>query len=682
MVSPQFTLRAVLTGMILGATLSICNVYLGLKIGWGTNMSITGILIAFGFWSAVRGVSGGRAGRFNILENNINQTACSAAAAVSSAGLVAPIPALTMLTGRTLDWATLALWVFVVCLVGIMVGSALRRQMIIVDKLRFPNGLACAVTLREIYGHGREAMAQVRMLGLGAIAAAAFKLSEVLKFTSHAGMPFSLQGWPAKLFGFQLDSSVLMIGVGGIMGFRAAASMLLGAIIAWGIIAPRIVADGMAKLTASAPLAALPEGLRFAPEDPAQFQPGRKALEFKGVMTGAEMERLAALSAEPAWRDAVSVLHAASQLDATARQAAVAQLPPETKVAFAQPNYPDVVAWLLWPGVALMVVSSLVSFSFSWRSIARAFTGSKAGREGGVVEPVTDELPRRTLMLSCAVALTAATILQVWLFEISVWTAILGVLMSFALAVVAVRVAGETSITPVGAMGKVTQLVFGVIDRGNPASNLMAANVTGGAASQCADLMNDFKCGLHIGASPRKQWMAQMFGALAGSLVGCAFYLLLIPDPARQLLTDQWPAPAVATWKAVAEVFSVGFSALPQGVLVAIVIAGALGFILPIAEKLLAKHVAAWLPSAAAVGLAFTIPARNSISIFIGGVLALVLSKIFPKWSKRFLVTICAGIVVGDSLVGAGDAIWMVVGDAVSAAVESVWGSLRSMLGL
>ena len=32
--SPQLTLRAVITGMLIGGTLSLCNVYLGLKIGW------------------------------------------------------------------------------------------------------------------------------------------------------------------------------------------------------------------------------------------------------------------------------------------------------------------------------------------------------------------------------------------------------------------------------------------------------------------------------------------------------------------------------------------------------------------------------------------------------------------------------------------------------------------------
>lgn len=89
--TPQLTLRAVLTGMIVGGLLSLCNIYAGLKVGWGFNMSVTAALLAFGFWKAIEAM-GGR--EFSLLENTINQTSASSAAAISSAGLVAPIPAL------------------------------------------------------------------------------------------------------------------------------------------------------------------------------------------------------------------------------------------------------------------------------------------------------------------------------------------------------------------------------------------------------------------------------------------------------------------------------------------------------------------------------------------------------------------------------------------------------------
>src|SRR5690606_10930562 len=152
-----------------------------------------------------------------------------------------------------------------------------------------------------------------------------------------------------------------------------------------------------------------------------------------------------------------------------------------------------------------------------------------------------------------------------------------GVALSFVLAAVAGRVSGETTITPVGAMGKVTQAMFAVLQPGSATANLMAANVTGGAASQCADLLHDLKAGMLLGASPRRQAISQRSRVLAGAVAGSASSLVLVPDPQNQLLTDEWPAPAVATGSAVAELFAEGLSAKPPGALVAMAIGGAAG---------------------------------------------------------------------------------------------------------
>ncbi len=58
------------------------------------------------------------------------------------------------------------------------------------------------------------------------------------------------------------------------------------------------------------------------------------------------------------------------------------------------------------------------------------------------------------------------------------WQSALAVVLSFALALVACRVTGETDTTPIGAMGKVTQLTFGALNPGNVNVNLMSANIT------------------------------------------------------------------------------------------------------------------------------------------------------------------------------------------------------------
>jgi hypothetical protein len=165
-----------------------------------------------------------------------------------------------------------------------------------------------------------------------------------------------------------------------------------------------------------------------------------------------------------------------------------------------EPNFTDVLEWLLWPGVTLMVVSSLVAFGMSWRSIVRTFTDGRVGDANANV-PVVDggDVTKKWFISGMIVALVISVALQLWLFEIIWYAAALGVVLSFALAVVATRVSGETNVTPIGAMGKVTQLVFGLIVPNSPAANLMTANVTGGAA------VNTGK----IGQSSRIKWLKQ-----------------------------------------------------------------------------------------------------------------------------------------------------------------------------
>jgi hypothetical protein len=108
----ELTRRAILTGVVIGAALTPCNVYSGLKIGWSFNMSIAAGLLGAGLWRLACGMGGARP--FGLLENDINRTAASSAASIVSGGPVAPIPAL-------------AFWVFAVSALGIVVAAGLRR---------------------------------------------------------------------------------------------------------------------------------------------------------------------------------------------------------------------------------------------------------------------------------------------------------------------------------------------------------------------------------------------------------------------------------------------------------------------------------------------------------------------------------------------------------------------------
>lgn len=576
-----FTWRALITGALLGGALSVCNVYLGLKIGWGMNMSITAALLAFGLWKGVAALRGGR-GAMGIGENTISQTGASAAASISSAGLVAPIPAWTMLTGQTLPFGMLVIWVLAVSLVGVLVGIAVRRQLIEVDKLPFPGGLATGQTLKEMYASGAEAVQRVRMLLGGMAAGAASKIIGVVAGLKVIGLPFSVPARGASTAGsysglnltFGFDPGLLMVAVGAIIGPRACLSMLGGGIIAWGVLLPY-------------------------------------ALDQGWVAPGAP---------EKAW-------------------------------------FTEGVRWLLWPGVTMMVAGSLTSFAFSWRSVAAALRGGSADSA-----PADErDVPRRAFMIALAMIFVASVFIQWWLFDIRIWLASVGVGLSFLMAIVAGRVSGETGVTPVGAMGKVTQLTFGILDPSNVSSNLMAANVTGGSASQCGDLLHDMKTGAMVGAWPRHQAVSQAVGVVAGSIVGSACYLVLIPDPQNMLMTDEWAAPAVATWKAVAEVFKDGVDAMPPGTQISMLIALVLGVAGAFWERMMPKHIVKWSPSMVSVGLAFTIQMWTSIAFALGAVIAVIAERAAPSWTSRFLIVIAAGVIAGETLAGVGHAIWMIV---------------------
>lgn len=583
----ELTVRAIITGTLLGAVLSLCNIYSGLRIGWGFNMSITAALLGWGFWRMVSAST--RTPMLSKLENNLNQTGASAGASISSAGLVSAIPAMTMLTGRHLSFGELVVWTGIIGLTGVTVGIALRRQMIEVDKLPFASGIASAETLDKMYAQGADALTRVRaLIGAGAFAGglkAVLHYAHVPNFALPGSIAVGAQRASLMNLTVALDPSPLMVAVGALGSVRTGVTMLCGSLFSWLVLGPYVIAEGWATPGA---------------DDPSQ-----------------------------SW-------------------------------------FGPMVRWLLWPGVAMMVTSSLTSVAFSWRSIVRTFTGGKirATDEDVSTEPTkpVDEVPRKHFFALVATVMLLGIGAQVALFGIAWWAALIGVLLSFVLAAVAGRVSGETAITPVGAMGKVTQAAFALLQPGSATANLMAANVTGGAASQCADLLHDMKAGSILGASPRRQAIAQSAGVLGGAVAGSAAYLVLVPDPAHQLLTDAWPAPAVATWRAVAELFAEGLSSMPQGAMEALAIGGSVGVLLAILERTLPKPAAMFVPSPASLGLAFTIQAWTSFSLFAGSMVGFALRRWAPAWSERYLSVVASGIIAGESLIGVGIAVHALFG--------------------
>ncbi len=572
----QLSVRAVVTGMVIGGVMSISNLYVGLKTGWGLGVTITACIIAYAVFKGLEQVVAAWRDRpFSILENYTMSSVASTAGYMSSAGLVSAFPALYLTTGRLLEWWEIMAWIAALSSLGVFMAIPLKRQLINVDQLPFPSGIATAETLKSMHAAGDGAVTKARALfaagAVGGLTAFWRDGFAALPALSRFAFPTEFAAFGRDLlakYTIGIEGSLIMLAAGAIMGLRVAASMLVGSLLLYGVVGPILVERGITE-----------------------------------------------------------------------------------------PGYRGIVSWTLWPATALMVTSGLLSFALKWRTILRAFGGLAKLVGGSTAAEVDDplariEVPASWFVIGTLVTGSACVVLGHLFFGISWWMGAVAVLVTFFLSIVAARATGETDITPIGAMGKITQLVYGVLAPSNITTNLMTASITSGAASNAADLLTDLKSGYLLGGNPRRQTIAQFFGVLGGAIVSVPAYLFVVQRNPEQLGSAALPAPAAKVWAGVAELLAKGIEALPAGALSAIAIGAAVGAVLTLLEEFAPRRLRRWIPSPTGLGIAGVIPAFNSISMFVGALLAWLFAKASPRAAEAYTIPVSSGLIAGESLVG------------------------------
>jgi uncharacterized oligopeptide transporter (OPT) family protein len=574
---PQLTLRSVVMGSILGAVMSLSNLYVGLKTGWGLGVAITACILSYAIWTTLHKV-GLVKDEMSILENNAMQSTASSAGYSTGGTMVSAIAAYLMVTGHHMPFWTLAAWTFFLAMLGVMMAIPMKRQMINREQLRFPSGVAAAATLRSLHAKGAEAVQQARSLfmamGVGAVIATLkdgmawanghFKAKwPAIPADLHYPGFLKIAGLPVEKWTFTFENSSIMIAAGALMGWRTGWSMLLGSILTYGFIAPYV------------------------------WQ------HFPGAIPEPEAVR----------------------------------------------------KWTLWGGSALMVTSGLVGFALQWKTILRALTPKKAEAGAGEDPLKAIEVPTTWFWGGTVIASLGVMAVMQFAFHVNPLMSLIAVAMTFFLSLVACRATGETDTTPIGAMGKITQLTYGLLAPANTIANLMTACITAGAAGSAADLLTDLKSGYLLGANPRKQFLAQFAGIFVGTAVVVPAFYLLVPD-ATILGSDKYPAPAAMVWASVAKLLSNGLESLHPTARAAILIGGLVGALLPLIEAALPKKARAYMPSAMGLGLAMVIPGTNSISMFLGAAIARVWEKRHAISAGTYLIPVSSGLIAGESLVG------------------------------
>ena len=598
----QLTLRAVVMGGILGMFTAVSNLYTTLKIGWSFGVSITACVISFVAWNSICTLLGGRVSRMSILENNCMQSTATAAGSSTGATIATALGALLLITGVHEPWYVATGFVFFTAALGVFLAIPMKRQMINHEQLRFPSGIATAETLRSLYSRSGESLKQayslLLALGAGAVIGLLHTYAELVE---QLKLKNRLPEWLEKMSGWLYLPEV------------------------WNF-------TGWLNPLARGQM----QGLAFEPS---------VLLVGAGMITGLRV------SLSMFGGSVLLYYFIAPHLAATdVANASVAGYLPTFKINPAGDFNP--IRWALWGGTAVMVFASLTQVALNWRTVARAFFVFKKEERHAIHDAVDAvEVPNSWLILGLIPITLGLVVVQFFAFHIAVWLGLLSVAFSFVLCLVCCRATGETDTGPVGAMGKVTQLLYAVLPgaKGIASINLMAAGTTAAAACAAADLLTDLKSGYLLGANPRRQFLAQFYGVFFGVLAVVPAWYLMVPNKAA---LEAFNPPATNMWKATADLLTQGVSHLPHTALIAIIIGALIGSALPLIEKLWPK-AQPYLPSAMGLGLAWVVPFQNALSFLIGAVIVTVWQKWHRKNSDTYAIPIASGLVAGESLIAA-----------------------------
>ena len=598
----QLTIRAVLMGGILGMFTAVSNLYTTLKIGWSFGVSITACVISFVVWNSICKIFNGRVSRMSVLENNCMQSTATAAGSSTGSTLATALGALLLITGVHQSWPVATAFVFFTAALGVFLAIPMKRQMINHEQLRFPSGIATAETLRSLYSKSGESLKQAYSLlialGAGALIGLLHtyaELVEQLKLKNR--LPHWLEWLSSKLY---LPDTLDFTGW---LNPLARGQMV---------------------------------GLAFEPS---------VLLVGAGMITGMRVS-LSMFAGSALLYYFVAPPLAAQDI----ANAAVAGYIPSFTISPEGDFNPT--RWALWGGTAVMVFASLAQVALNWRTVVRAFFIFKKEERAAAHDAASEvEVPNSWLFIGLVPITLGILVVQYFAFHIAIWLGLVSVAFSFVVSLVACRATGETDQTPIGAMGKVTQLLYAVLPgaKGIAAINLMAAGTTAAAAGAAADLLTDLKSGYLLGANPRRQFLAQFYGVFFGVIAVVPAWYLMVPD---KKALEAFNPPATNMWKAVADLLTQGVNHLPPTALIAIVIGALVGMALPVAEKLWPK-AQPYLPSAMGLGLAWVVPFQNAFSFLLGALILTAWQKINRKNSDAFAIPVASGLVAGESLVAA-----------------------------
>ncbi|MFA5162341.1 MAG: OPT/YSL family transporter [Elusimicrobiales bacterium] len=639
----EFTLQAVLLGLVLSVVFNAANAYLGLKIGMTVSASIPSAIISMATLRMILPRLLGRTG--TILENNIVHAFASTGESLA-AGVIFTVVAIIFLGGEISNKNVFLLGM-AGGLLGLLMMIPLRQSLVVKEhkKLPFPEGSACAKVLIAGDAGGASAMpvfAGMLTGGLFKFAMSAFCLfKDVIMWT----FPKLHQA------GFGYEVSPLFAGIGYLVGLRISAVMFAGGIIGYWVIIPLIHAFGGHNIVApgTVPIDTMvTDDLRL------------NYLRYIGAGGVAFGGLIGVLRSMPdiisSFTHGVCALRGGKQAADAQTEQPVARDPEHNSIAiggailgFLAGGFVFGVGAESWVGgIAKFLLYGVIGAGIGWAVFH--FAALKSAQSCAAKRTEHD------IPMPLVGAGIAATFVFLWLyppFHLGFWEAVIIVVVSMFFVAVSARMVGLIGTTnqPVSGMTITALLAMTLlfIAIGHPSQTVKIAAITGGAAvciaiSLSGDLSQDLKCAALIGATPWKVQLAQIMSTAASAVLS-GFILIILYKACGFGAVDALHPRALEA---------------PQAQLMAKLVEGATGGGLP--WTLLALGAGIGLVcelcdvSALAFAIGMYLPITNWPMILVGGAVAWFVSK---KHSSDAPIgeddpgsLYCSGLIAGDALMG------------------------------
>ncbi|TQN67267.1 putative metal-nicotianamine transporter YSL5 [Colletotrichum shisoi] len=649
------TVRAIVVGCILGSLVNASNLYLGLKTGFTFIASMFGAIFGYGLLKLLSQVNlpiiGGA---FGPQENSIVQAAATGAGGIAGI-FVAGIPAMYRLgvMDSTPSGDIGKIFTLTICcsFFGLFFVTPLRKFFIIRTarelKLMFPTSTATALTIRSMHAGvtgAKEAVGKLKALGY------AFGACLVHRIASYYAIGI-LYDWHVftwiHIWSGHTSWAMNIESWGWYWEFTTAfigSGMLIGMNSACSMMGGSILAWGLIG----------PLLVRY------------------GECIGKD-----ASGGDPDWDGYYSFTSLKN----------VGVGPPS-------PRY-----WLLWPGVMVMVCSSMgellvhwkvIYFGFraGWRSICLSIheTAMKKNKRieffakyaeaeekleaDAVEDPATPDQQVKTWIwvVGLFASIILACIVMGLQWKVNVGITILALVLAFLFSFLAIQIGAVTDQTPLTAAAKAAQLVIGGTTTGAGYSvqhaqriNLISAGLAAGAADVATALTSDFRTGFLLGTPPNKQFIAQAIGTFVSVWLAPGLFVLF--TTAYPCITDAeiehcpFLVPSVSAWAAVAQVVTSPNVPIPLSSGIFSIVLGVVSILQVVFRHYYLtgsrEKYQQWLPNWGAIALSFVIPGPVFVNAaFVGAIIALVWRKWKPASFEIYGYAIAAGMIAGEGMGG------------------------------